>query len=430
MKVLVVGGGGREHALAWKLALSAQVSEIYIAPGNPGTASVGTNVPISAEDLDGLASFAKDNSIDLTVVGPEAPLVAGITDLFQEQGLTVFGPTQATAALEGSKTFAKQFMEEHRIPTARSKTFETIQPASEYIHQVGTPIVVKADGLAAGKGVTVAHDIETAKSALSDCFVGRVFGEAGSRVVIEEYLEGEEASVLAICDGETFVSLPPSQDHKPAYDHDKGPNTGGMGAYCPAPIMTEDLARRVDEEVIRPVVEGMAQRGTPFTGILYAGLMISGEDFKVLEFNCRMGDPETQAVLPVVDADLAELFLLASRGDLKSFAGSLEPNGACVSVVMAAGGYPGPYEKGIPISGIDNAEVDPEVTVFHAGTKIGDDGFLATSGGRILGVTGKARDIAAAIDRAYKALGNIHFAGAHYRTDIGEKALDRLTACS
>ncbi|MCA9437589.1 MAG: phosphoribosylamine--glycine ligase, partial [Candidatus Omnitrophica bacterium] len=293
MKVLVIGSGGREHALVWKLAQSPKVTQVFAAPGNPGTAEIGTNVSISVDDLEGLAKFASENGIDLTVVGPEAPLVAGIVDLFRQRGLPIFGPEKAAAQLEGSKDFAKQFMREFGIPTARSMTFDNLEDAKAYVEAEGVPIVIKADGLAAGKGVTVAHDRTTAMTALDDCFENQVFGEAGSRVVIEECMVGEEASVLAICDGKTFVSLPSSQDHKPAFDNDEGPNTGGMGAYSPAPVMTPEITRIVDEKILAPAIRGMQERGTPYIGILYAGLMITDEGPKVVEFNCRMGDPET-----------------------------------------------------------------------------------------------------------------------------------------
>ncbi|MCB9767033.1 MAG: phosphoribosylamine--glycine ligase [Candidatus Omnitrophica bacterium] len=424
MKVLVIGSGGREHALVWKLAQSPKVTQVFAAPGNPGTAEIGTNVSISVDDLEGLAKFASENGIDLTVVGPEAPLVAGIVDLFRQKGLPVFGPEKAAAQLEGSKDFAKQFMREFDIPTARSMTFDNLEDARSYVEAEGVPIVIKADGLAAGKGVTVAHDRTTAMTALDDCFENQIFGEAGSRVVIEECMVGEEASVLAICDGKTFVSLPSSQDHKPAFDNDEGPNTGGMGAYSPAPVMTPEITRIVDEKILTPAIRGMQERGTPYIGILYAGLMITDEGPKVVEFNCRMGDPETQAVLPVLESDLCELLLLASEGRLDEHPGlEVSPNPA-VCVVLASGGYPGSYEKGKEIHGLESLHGAPDTTAFHAGTKE-QEGKIVTAGGRVLGITGRGETVAAAIEGAYKGVSKISFEGMFFRKDIGKKALDR-----
>jgi len=425
MKVLVIGSGGREHALAWKLARSPKVSEVITAPGNPGTAKVGRNAEISSEDLEGLLEFATDEKIDLTVVGPEAPLVAGIVDRFHEKMLPIFGPVQAAARLEGSKDFAKSFMAEYGIPTARSQTFDNFEDAKRHVESEGVPIVIKADGLAAGKGVTVARDMESAIRSLRECFQDKVFGEAGNRVVIEECLVGEEASVLAICDGETFVSLPPSQDHKPAFDDDQGPNTGGMGAYAPAPVMTPELIRRVDEEILSPAIRGMKDRGTPYVGVLYAGLMITEEGPKVIEFNCRLGDPETQAVLPLVESDLFELLALAAGERLSQHAGLEVSNRPAVCVVMASGGYPGSYEKGKEILGLDTLEDDSEIDVFHAGTKSDGSGKTVTAGGRVLGIVGRGDTVEKAIDKAYEGIRQVSFEGAHFRKDIGRKALRR-----
>lgn len=423
MKVLIVGNGGREHALAWKLVQSPEAPEVFTAPGNPGTELVGENVDLAPDDLEGLARFARETSIDLTVVGPEAPLVAGIVDRFQAEGLPIFGPTAEAARLEGSKDFAKKFMEEFGIPTAESKTFETLEPALVYAEQKGAPIVIKADGLAAGKGVTVARDLETVKAALHDCFDKKVFGSAGARVVIEDCLEGEEASVLAVCDGKTFVILPTSQDHKPVYDEDQGPNTGGMGAYSPAPVLTPEIMAQVEKEILKPAVDGMARRGTPYVGVLYAGLMITREGPKVVEFNCRMGDPETQAVLPVLENDLLELLIAATEGRLREAEPVLASLRPAVCVVLASGGYPGSYEKGKPIRGLDSFKDDPDVAVFHAGTKRLGDGTLVTAGGRVLGITARGDNLADAVERAYRAVGDVSFEGVHFRKDIGLKGL-------
>jgi phosphoribosylamine---glycine ligase len=423
MKVLVIGSGGREHALAWKIAQSPEVEQVFIAPGNAGTSEVGLNVDIGVDDQEGLLRFARDNQIGLTVVGPEAPLVAGIVDRFESEGLSIFGPSSQAAQLEGSKDFAKSFMTEFNIPTARSETFNMLEPALTYIEQHRAPLVIKADGLAAGKGVTVAKDLETARRALKECFEERIFGEAGSRVVIEDFLEGEEVSVLAICDGTRFLALPSSQDHKRLLDGDEGPNTGGMGAYCPAPVLTPDLQQFVDSKVLHPTLEGMAQRGTPYKGVLYAGMILTSDGPKVLEFNCRMGDPETQAVLPVVRNDLLRVFLDASAGRLEATADiEVDPRPA-VCVVMASGGYPGSYPKGLPISGLAHTKSCSDSVVFHAGTRTGEDGSVLTAGGRVLGVVGRGKDIAHAIRTAYDSVSKIGFEGVQFRRDIGKRAI-------
>ncbi len=423
MKVLVIGSGGREHALAWKLAQSPDAEKIYIAPGNAGTSEVGENINIGVDDLQGLLRFAHDSQIRLTVVGPEAPLVAGIVDLFESEGLAIFGPSQKAAQLEGSKDFAKTFMQEFGIPTAASLTFESLAPALAYVETHGVPLVIKADGLAAGKGVTVATDLKTARHALKECFEDKVFGTAGARVVIEDFLDGEEVSVLAVCDGIRFLALPPSQDHKRLLDGDVGPNTGGMGAYCPAPVLTPDLQRFVDSKVLKPTLEGMAQRGTPYKGVLYAGMILTQDGPKVLEFNCRMGDPETQAVLPVVQNDLLKLFLDASTGRLDpATVIHVDPRPA-VCVVMASEGYPGSYPKGRPISGLADSKTCLDYVVFHAGTKAGEDGTILTAGGRVLGVVGRGGDISQAIGSAYASVAGITFEGAQYRRDIGKHAV-------
>jgi phosphoribosylamine--glycine ligase len=424
VNVLVIGGGGREHALIWKIAQSPQVDYLYCTPGNPGIARAAQCVDISVNDSAALLEFANQHAVDLTVVGPEAPLANGIVDLFVDQGLMAFGPSKAAAELEASKSFAKRLMAKYGIPTAEYAEFDDADEAIAYVTDRGAPIVVKADGLAAGKGVTVAHDVDAATVAIRAAMTEQVFGDAGSRVVIEECLVGEEASILAFSDGTRLLTMVPSQDHKPVDDGDKGPNTGGMGAYSPAPVVTPELAGIIERAIMRPCVEGMACEGTPYKGVLYAGLMINDNGPKVVEFNCRFGDPEAQVVLPRLKSDIVPAFLACCDGTLDTV--SLEwDDQACVTVVMASGGYPGTYEKGKPITGIEAAEADPAVTVFHAGTKETDAG-LVTNGGRVLNVTALGPNIPRAIDAAYAAAEKIHFERAHKRSDIGEKALARL----
>ena len=424
MNVLVVGSGGREHALAWKISQSPKVNTVYCAPGNPGMAQVAECVDMGANEFRRLAAFAKGHNVGLVVVGPEDPLAKGIVDLFAAEGLTVFGPSAAAAQLEGSKSFAKRLMAKYDIPTAAYAEFTDPEEAIAYIRKQGAPIVIKADGLAAGKGVTVAHDVDTAVAAVRAAMSDRVFGDAGEKVIVEECLVGEEASILAFTDGKTVLPLAHSQDHKPVNDGDTGPNTGGMGAYSPAPVITPELFKVIECTILRPCVDGMAQDGTPYRGLLYAGLMITESGPKVIEFNCRFGDPETQVVLPRMKSDIMPAFLACCDGTLDKIQLNWTDS-ACVTVVMASGGYPGPYAKGKIITGTEIADSDPRVTVFHAGTKQADAG-LVTNGGRILNVTAMAPDIAAAIEKAYDAVAKIHFDGAHYRTDIGKKALDRL----
>lgn len=423
MNVLVIGGGGREHALVWKLAQSPLVQALYCAPGNPGIARLAERVDVGVQDFARLEEFAREKYVDLTVVGPEAPLTAGIADHFAEAGLRLFGPTAAAARLEGSKSFAKDFMKRNGIPTAEYEEFEEADAAIAYVRDKGAPVVVKADGLAAGKGVTVAREVAEAETAIRAAMVERVFGEAGAKVVIEEFLEGEEASVLAFCDGKTFLPMVPSQDHKPALDGDKGPNTGGMGAYSPAPVAGAELMEQVERDILRPCVEQMAAEGSAYAGVLYAGLMINEHGVKVVEINCRFGDPETQVVLPRMTSDIVPAMLACCAGTLDQTSLEWSPE-ACVSVVMASGGYPGAYEKGKLISGVKEAEEEEGVIVFHAGT--GElDGKLVTNGGRVLDVTATGPDIPAAIDKAYRGVQRISFEGAHYRSDIGRKALER-----
>lgn len=423
LSVLLVGSGGREHALAWKLAQSSKVDEIFIAPGNAGTAVHGTNIPIPADDIDTLLTFAQENAIDLTVVGPEAPLAAGIVDTFQEAGLRIFGPTQAAAQLEASKAFAKAFMEQVGIPTAKAQIFTTYGKAMTALDNVwaqddAAGVVIKASGLAAGKGVIVCNTLAEAKAALRHILQDRTFGAAGDSVLIEERLTGPEVSLLAFCDGKTAVPLIPARDHKRAYDHDAGPNTGGMGAFAPPPDVDAALVAHIMNTVIQPTVAAMAQRGTPYVGVLYAGLMLTSNGPMVLEFNCRFGDPETQVVLPMLDGDLAEIMLACIDGSLSPDMVRIKP-GAAATVVMASPGYPGSYPKGLPITGLDAVPAD--ATVFHAGTKVTDN-QIVTSGGRVLAVSALGDDMATAVSRAYAGVAQIHFEGAHFRTDIGRGA--------
>ena len=424
MNVLVVGSGGREHALTWKIAQSPLVENVYCAPGNPGMAREAACVDIGVKDFDKLLAFAKDHGVDLTLVGPEDPLASGIVDRFTEAGLKAFGPSAAAAQLEASKGFAKGLMRRYGIPTAEYAEFTDPHAAIAYVQEKGAPIVIKADGLAAGKGVTVADDIETAVNAIRAAMIDKAFGDAGSKVIVEERLVGEEASILAFTDGSTVLPMASSQDHKPVFDDDRGPNTGGMGAYSPAPVVTPELFKEIDETIMRPCVEGMAKEGAPYSGILYAGLIITETGPKVIEFNCRFGDPEIQVVLPRMKSDMAPLLIACCDGTLEGMEIEWD-EGACVTVVMASGGYPKSYEKGKPITGIEEAESEEGVIVFHAGTKLSGAGLL-TNGGRVLNVTATGPDIPATIEKAYRAVAKIRFDKAHYRKDIGRKALTRL----
>lgn len=421
MKVLVVGGGGREHALVWKLKQSPRVKEVYCAPGNAGIAQMATCVNIRAEDVKMLLAFAREKGIDLTVVGPEAPLMEGIVEKFREAGLKIFGPSRRAAEIEGSKALAKEIMEKYNIPTARYAAFTDAAGAKAYIREHGTPCVVKADGLAAGKGVIVAMDEATALEAVETIMQERVFGDAGDKVIIEEFLEGEEVSILAFTDGETVIPMVSAQDHKRIFDKDEGPNTGGMGAYSPAPVYTPELAEIALRDILIPTVKGMAQEGRTYSGVIYAGLMVTKDGTKVLEYNARFGDPETQAVLVRLDTDLVDIIDAILEGRLARQEIRWKPE-AAVCVVIAAGGYPGDYEKGKPISGLDSA--GKKAVVFHAGTKQ-VDGRIVTNGGRVLGVTGLGKTIAEAIANTYEAAQEIRFADMHYRKDIGYRALNR-----
>jgi phosphoribosylamine--glycine ligase len=426
MNVLVIGSGGREHAFAWKIAQSNLVDKVYVAPGNGGTANEVKceNLNIAVNDFDALIDFVKNNKIDLTVVGPEDPLAAGIVDAFEKEGLKIFGPNKDAAQLEASKAFAKEIMIAAGIPTAFYKKFDNFEDSEKYIYEKGAPIVVKADGLAAGKGVTVAMTKDEAINALKEIFIDDIFGKAGSTVVIEEFLKGEEASYLAFSDGETVLPLASSQDHKPAYDGDKGPNTGGMGAYSPAPVVTDEIFNFATEKIAYPLIKEMKKRGIVFKGIIYAGLMITDDGVKVLEFNARMGDPETQPVLMRMKSDIIPVIEAAIDGKLNEI--KLEwYDEATVCVVMASGGYPKSYEKGYEITGIEDAEKSENIKVFHAGTKI-ENGKLINSGGRVLGITARHKDLKVAIQDAYKAVEKINWKDVFYRKDIGKKALDRI----
>lgn len=423
MKVLVIGGGGREHALVWKIAQSPLVTQIYCAPGNPGTAQLAVNVPIKVEEIDKLLGFAKAEGIDLAVVGPELPLSLGIVDLFREYGVTIFGPSRAAARIEASKAFSKDLMKKYAIPTAAYGVFTEIPAAEAFIRQTGAPIVVKADGLAAGKGVIIAQTEAEAVAAVQEMLSGNAFGEAGSRVVIEEFLTGEEASFLAITDGKNVIPLASAQDHKAIFDGDKGPNTGGMGAYSPAPVVTPEIHRKAMEQVVQRAVDGMAAEGCPYQGILYAGLMVKDGEVKTLEFNARFGDPECQPLLMRMKSDLVPLLLAVAEGDLSGRQIEWHDQ-AAICVVLAAEGYPGDYPKGDAITGIEAAETLEQVKVFHAGTAE-KDGAVITAGGRVLGVTALGEEVAAAIAQAYRAVDQISWRGMQYRSDIGRKALNR-----
>ena len=424
-RVLVIGGGGREHALAFFLARSPQVQRVYTAPGNAGTPN---NQPLSAageESFPELVDFARREHIDLTVVGPEAPLCAGIADAFRAQGLSVFGPSREAARLEGDKAFARRFMERHGIPQPAFAVFDRLEQARDHVRGLPEgPVVVKASGLAGGKGALVCENRAQALEALRSLMAERIFGAAGSEVVIEEFMEGEEASILALCDGRHALYLSPSQDHKRVLDGDRGPNTGGMGAYAPAPVVTPEVQRIVDQRIVQPALRALEAEGTPYRGCLYVGLMIRAGQPRVVEFNCRFGDPEIQAVLPLLNADLYSLLARAAEGELSGMGLAPKPGAACC-VVLAAGGYPGPHATGRPIEGLEQAATLPDVYVFHAGTRRTAEGQAVTAGGRVLGVTGTGASIREAIAAAYRGAGLIHFEGCHYRRDIGHRALEQ-----
>ncbi len=425
MNILVIGGGGREHTLAWKLAQSPSATKLYAIPGNPGMAAVAECVSgISIEDNEAVVAFAEEHAIDLVVIGPEVPLTNGIVDAFEAAGILAFGPRKAAAELEGSKAFSKGLMKKYGIPTAKYEVFTDAEAAKDYVRQEGAPIVIKADGLAAGKGVIVAETCDEALAAVADIMEDQEFGAAGNRVVIEEFMEGEEASLLCFTDGETIVPMISSQDHKRAYDGDKGPNTGGMGTYAPAPVMTPAMIEATKEKILKPVIAAMKQEGRTYQGCLYAGLMITKDGPKVVEFNARFGDPETQVVLPLLKSDLVDIMVACAKGD-----GSLKDldiawsDGAAVCVVLASGGYPKSYRKGYEITGLDEAE-KLGCHVFHAGTAE-RDGSVVTAGGRVLGVVAEAADVRAAVDKAYQGVNVIDFKDKMFRHDIAHRALGR-----
>jgi phosphoribosylamine--glycine ligase len=424
MKVLVIGSGGREHALVWKIAQSPRVKKVYCAPGNAGIAQLAECLSISAEEVKSLTARAEKERIDLTVVGPEAPLTLGIVETFKEKGMRIFGPRQKAAEIEGSKAFTKDLMKKYGIPTGDSETFSDPGSATKYVKGRGAPLVIKADGLAAGKGVIICRTLEEAHAALDLIMVRKAFGAAGAKVVVEEFLEGEEASFLAFTDGEAVLPLPTSQDHKAIYDNDEGPNTGGMGAYSPAPVVNQKVHREVMERVMIPTVRGMAREGRKYQGVLYAGLMIKDEKVKVLEFNARFGDPEAQPLLMRMKSDLVPILEATIDGKLSGQKMELEDRSS-VCVVMASGGYPGSYEKGKVISGLEEAAKVRDAFVFHAGTVL-KEGKVVTNGGRVLGVTALGNGIQEAIRKAYEAVAKISWEGAYYRRDIGQKALKRM----
>lgn len=420
MNILVIGSGGREHAICWKLKQSPKLERLYCAPGNAGIDGIAQCVPIGVEDVGGLLKFALEKKIDLTVVGPEASLVKGVVDVFSKKGLKVFGPSAEAAQLEGSKSFSKDFMHRRNIPTAVYKVFDTAKPALDFLSKVQMPIVVKADGIAAGKGVYVCKDLKEAEIAVDDIMMKRLFGDAGNRIVIEECLEGQEASVLAVCDGKHFLVLPTAQDHKRIFDDDLGPNTGGMGTFSPNPLVTAAVLDVIIARIIEPAVRGMYQEGMPFKGVLYAGIMLTTDGPKTLEFNVRFGDPETQCILPRLNSDLVDILLASCEGSLDQISVKWDTR-ACVCVVIASGGYPGKYQSGYPITGLEAAN-DEDTVVFHAGTK-NEGGHIVTQGGRVLGVTGLGANLTKACSKAYAAVDKISFEHLFFRRDIGVKTL-------
>jgi len=421
MKVLIVGGGGREHALAWKISQSPRVKKIYCGPGNAGIAQLAECVNIADSNIPAIIDLVRREKIDLTVVGPEIPLVAGLVDALEKEGYPVFGPRQRAAEIEGSKVLAKEIMQKYGLPTARYAAFDSAQRAKDYIKQLGGPCVIKADGLAAGKGVVVAEDEPTALAAVNDMMENQIFGAAGQRIVVEEFLRGEEVSMLAFTDGEHVVPMLAAQDHKQVYDNDLGPNTGGMGAYVPAPVLTPELRQQVLETIMIPAVRGMAAEDRPYRGVLYAGLMMTEKGPQVLEFNARFGDPETQPLLMMMESDLVDVMEALIAGELNKVDLRWHA-GASVCVVLASGGYPGPYGKGEVITGL--ADLPENVVAFHAGTAL-KNGQVVTAGGRVLGITARAGGISEAIELAYRGVSQVKFKGMHYRKDIGKKAINR-----
>ncbi|MDD5478050.1 MAG: phosphoribosylamine--glycine ligase [Candidatus Omnitrophica bacterium] len=421
MRILVVGSGGREHVLVWKIAQSKLVDKIFCAPGNAGISQLAECIDIKADDIFGLLEFARKEKIDLTVVGPEVALSLGIVDEFEKAGLKIFGPNKKAANLEASKIFSKELMAKYKVPTANFKIFDSADEAKKYIEKIGAPCVVKADGLAAGKGVVVAKNVDEAKNAVTSMMQDKVFGDAGKKIIIEECLVGQEASILVITDSKEVVALASAQDHKRVFDNDRGPNTGGMGAYSPAPIVTADILKEIMQKIIYRSIDGLVKEGVDYRGVLYAGVMLTKEGPKTLEFNARFGDPETEAILPRLKSDLVEVMLATVEGKLSRVRTLEWDRRACVCVVCASAGYPGNYAKDKEISGLDQAEKLEDVVVFHAGTKKAGDKIL-TSGGRVLGVTGLGATIKEAINKTYAAVNKINFEGMHFRKDIGKKA--------
>jgi phosphoribosylamine--glycine ligase len=421
LKAMVIGGGAREHALAWKIAQSPRIKGLYVAPGNAGTAPIAHNLSIRPNDIEALAKAAQDIGIDLTVVGPEAPLASGIVDYFERLGLPIFGPTKAATQIESSKVFAKKLMQQYGIPCPDGITFSNYSEARKYLESQSAPVVVKADGLAAGKGVTVASSKEEAFKALSDIMEGRIFGSAGDSVLIEECLTGREVSLLAFTDGKTVIPMVPACDYKRVFDNDQGPNTGGMGSYSPPGFFDAELTQRVMKTILQPAIRAMAHESMPYKGVLYAGLMVAADGPKVLEFNARFGDPETQAILPRLQTDLVDILLAIVDNRLSELTVEWN-NDACVGVVMASAGYPGNYKTDFPISGLD--KLDEEILVFHAGTKLGENSQVYTDGGRVLTVTGSGRTMAEARAKVYHNLPRIHFDGCHYRKDIAAREVN------
>jgi phosphoribosylamine--glycine ligase len=422
MRILVIGSGGREHALVWKIAQSKLVDKVFCASGNAGIAQQAECLDIKAEDIPRLLDFARREKIDLTVVGPEAPLSLGIVDEFSNYGLRIFGPNKAAAQMEASKVFSKQLMAKYKVPTAIFEIFENADEAKKYIEKIGAPCVVKADGLAAGKGVIVAKTVDEAKAAVTAMMQEKIFGDAGNKVIVEECLIGQEASIIVLTDSREVITLASAQDHKRVNDLDQGPNTGGMGAYSPAPVVTKELFKEILEKVVYRTIDGLVSEGIEYRGVLYAGIMITKDGLKTLEFNVRFGDPETQAIFPRLKSDLVEVMAACSEQKLSRVRTLDWDDRACVCVVCAAGGYPGKYESGLEISGLDEAGKMEDVVVFHAGTKL-ESGKVVTSGGRVLGVTGRGSTIKEAIDTTYQAISKIHFEGMHYRRDIGSRAV-------
>ena len=420
-KILIIGGGGREHAIGWKIAQEERAREIFFAPGNGGTAELGKNINISATDISKLIEFAKREKIDITLALPDDPLAQGVVDEFQKAGLRIWGPTRAAAELEWSKAYAKDFMKRHNIPTARHEVFNNFEKAKIYIEKGPVPVVVKASGLALGKGVTVAQTKEEAIETLHKILVDKVFGASGNEVVIEEFLSGTEISVHALSDGKSWKIFPASQDHKRVYDDDAGPNTGGMGVVAPLPFVNSTLLSRIEKKIVKPAIEGMAEEGRPFVGILYPGIMLTDEGPKVFEFNARFGDPETQVYMRLLDSDLLDLIEASIDGGLENQEIKWKKQFAC-NIALASGGYPGKYEKGKVISGIEDAAKEPDIVIFHAGTKVVRQG-LTTNSGRVLGVSATGNTLKEALGNAYKAIGKISFEGMQYRKDIGQKAL-------